>query len=196
MAILLKWNIKKIVFLPFGGITIFNEILNKPLKEEFLIAIMGPLFQIAFTILINNSLLHFYSKIILMLNLIPIYPLDGSKILNVFFNKILPFKTSHKLTIYFSYLTGLSIYVIFNKNLVLFLFISTLIFKLKREFDNHEFIFNKFLYERYLYDLNFKKIKIVLNEKKFKKDYYHFIKKGSKVIEEKLYLQNYVYNKI
>ena len=33
-ALILKWKVTKVVILPFGGITIFNESLNKPLKEE------------------------------------------------------------------------------------------------------------------------------------------------------------------
>ena len=42
---LFHWKIEKIVLLPFGGITIFHEFLNRPMKEEFFIAIAGPIFQ-------------------------------------------------------------------------------------------------------------------------------------------------------
>lgn len=51
-ALYYKWNIVKIIILPFGGITIFNEIINKPIKEEFMIAIMGPIFQIVFYLIL------------------------------------------------------------------------------------------------------------------------------------------------
>ena len=47
-ALIYKWKIKKIIILPFGGITIFNELINKSLKEEFVILILGPIFQILF----------------------------------------------------------------------------------------------------------------------------------------------------
>ena len=40
-AIYYKWNIEKIIILPFGGITIFNEYLNRPIKEELIIALAG-----------------------------------------------------------------------------------------------------------------------------------------------------------
>ena len=38
--------------LPFGGVTIFNEDLNRPIYEEFIILIMGPVFQIVFSFFI------------------------------------------------------------------------------------------------------------------------------------------------
>ena len=53
-AIILKWNIEKIVVLPFGSITIFNEKINKPLKEELLIAISGVIYQTMFYFLLKN----------------------------------------------------------------------------------------------------------------------------------------------
>ena len=54
MALYYDWKIEKVVILPFGGITIFNEILNKKIKEEFMIAIMGPIFQILLFIIVNK----------------------------------------------------------------------------------------------------------------------------------------------
>ena len=191
-ALLFKWNIEKIVILPFGGIIVFNELINKPLIEEFIITIAGPLFQILFTILINNSILTFYSKIILFINLIPIYPLDGAKLLNIFLNKILSFKTSHKLTIYISYLLGLIflIFMFIKREYIYFFTILLLVIKLKLELKNHDIIFNKFLYERYLYDLKFKKARIVSRLEKLKKDYLHYINVNNNLINEKEYLKN------
>ena len=187
MAVILKWKIEKIVILPLGGITIFNELVNKPLIEEFLIMLSGPIFQIIFTIIFKQPSLYFYSKIILFINLLPIYPLDGSKILNIFFNKLFSFKLSHILTIYVSYFVAFFSFFlsIFKINLTYLIFTLLLILKLKREFDNHELLFNKFLFERYLYNFKFKKIKIVSKLEKFKKDYYHYLKLDSKVISEK-----------
>ena len=34
-AIIFKWKIDKVILLPFGGITIFQENIDKSLKEEF-----------------------------------------------------------------------------------------------------------------------------------------------------------------
>ena len=197
-AIILKWKIKFILFLPFGSITIFNEIVNKPLNEELLIAIMGPVFQIIFTLIIDNSMIYFYSRIILIINLLPIYPLDGSKIVNIFLNKISSFKLSHILTIYLSYMVGfiLLFYAFLNKNLIMLSFTFLLIIKLKKELDNHNMLFNIFIYERYVYNFNFKKLKIVMNYNNFKRDYHHFIRDGLNLIDEKDYLRNIVYKSL
>lgn len=43
-----NWPIDKIIILPFGGLTIFKQHLNVPLKEEFIVTLLGPIFQIIF----------------------------------------------------------------------------------------------------------------------------------------------------
>ena len=191
-SLIFKWKIEKIVVLPFGAITFFNILINVPLIEEFIVAIMGPIFQIIFTLVLNNKTISFYSYIILIINLFPIYPLDGSKILYVLINKIFSFKMSHKLIIYISYfiVSFLLFLMILDKNIIMILFLLFLLFKLKDEINNHNLIFNKFLYERYLYDFDFKRVKIVSKVDKFKKDYYHFIRDNTKYIDEKKYLIN------
>lgn len=189
-ALILKWKVMKVVILPFGVITIFNESLNKPLKEEFLIAIMGPVVQILFTIfmnILNLKIFNYFSFIILFLNLIPIYPMDGSKILNIFLNKFFPFKLSHSITNYLSlflilFLLFLSI---FKHELLYIIFSILIIIKLKDEFINHELMYQKFLYERYLYNFKFKKFKIIQDINKFYKDNYHYFKTKKGIIDEK-----------
>ncbi|MBR6690584.1 MAG: hypothetical protein IKL65_04575, partial [Bacilli bacterium] len=102
VSLIFKWNIDKIIILPFGGLTKYNENINRPLIEEFLIAISGIIFQIVFYMLINNYIDYKYFNIInyfiIIFNLIPIYPLDGSKILNIFFNVVTSYKNSLLLT--------------------------------------------------------------------------------------------------
>ena len=49
MAYILKWKIVKVNILPLGAVTIFDVDINKPIWEEFLIALMGPHVQIVFT---------------------------------------------------------------------------------------------------------------------------------------------------
>ena len=41
MALIFRWNIKQIVFLPLGVLLKFEDNLNKPLIEEFIISISG-----------------------------------------------------------------------------------------------------------------------------------------------------------
>ena len=46
MSKIFKWNIDKIYLYPFGGLIKYNEVIDKPFLEEFLITIGGPLNQI------------------------------------------------------------------------------------------------------------------------------------------------------
>ena len=187
-GIIFKWKIDKIIILPFGCLTKFNVIINKPIKEEFIISIMGIIFQILFTYRINN----YYNIIIIIFNLIPIYPLDGSKILNLFLNKISNFKLSYLITIYISYIVifVLVIYIIIRRDIISFIILIPLIVGINREFRNKANIINKFYLERYLYKFNFKKRKIINNISKMKRDYIHIIKNNDKYVMEEKILKN------
>ncbi len=177
-----KWKIDKVILLPFGGITIFNECINKSLKEEFIILILGPLFQIIFYLIINiffvkDILFTNYHYFLLFFNLLPIIPLDGSKLINIVLNKIFSFTKSHLLTIYISIITILFIisYGFLNSSLICLLIVFFLIIKVIDEYIKHDYLFNRFLLERYSYEFDFKKIKNIkgLNLKKMKKDNRH-----------------------
>ena len=172
MSLYFKWSINKIVILPFGGITIFNEKLNRPIIEEVLIAISGPIIQILFFSFNSNSLIFKYHYFLLIFNLLPIVPLDGSKIFNLLLNYFFSFKLSHILTLIISFL--LVIFLIFIKfNLILVLIFIFLLIKIIEEYLNHNNIFNKFLMERHLYKFDFKKRKIIEKEEEMYRDYKH-----------------------
>lgn len=160
-ALVFKWKIESLILLPFGGVTIFKEYIDKPLKEELLIALAGPLFQIIFFLIFKeNQLFANYNKFIIMFNLLPIFPLDGAKITNVFLNYFFSFKLSHKLTIIISIFTLLA-YHTFKHNLIYILVIIFLIIEIIKEIYKHKYYFNKFLLERYIYKFKFKKVKII-----------------------------------
>ena len=170
-SIYFKWNIEKIMILPFGGITIFDEKINRPLKEELIIALSGPLIQFIAFSFNSNPLILKYHYFLLFFNLLPIVPLDGSKIFNICLNYFLPFKLSHIITIIVSFLLLSLIFVKFN--LIILLVFIFLIFKIIDEYFNHKNIFNKFLMERYLYKFNFKRRKIVRNTNSMFRDNKH-----------------------
>ena len=104
MAKYYKWNFDKIAIYPFGGCTKFDEKINRSMKEELFILFNGPIFQMilfAFVfILFNEGFISFrgytifkhYHYTLLLFNLLPIYPLDGGKILNIVINYLFPFK--------------------------------------------------------------------------------------------------------
>lgn len=187
-AIYFKWNIEKIIILPFGGLTVFNEDINRSLKEEFIICILGPLFQVAYYFILKNFLdIKYIHYNLLLFNLIPIYPLDGSKILNIFFNKIFPFKNSLYLTYFLSFILIILLCYIKHFNLIFLLILVFLFFKNITELTNIKFIFNRFLLERYFKHYYFYKKRIIRSDNlnKMKKDYYHVFLIENKYVTEK-----------
>ena len=169
--------------LPFGGVTIFNEDLNRPIYEEFIILIMGPVFQIVFSFFIIDYFN--YSLYILLFNMLPIYPLDGSKLLNIVLNKFLSFKISHLISIYVSFLMIFLIIFKLNFDLIYIMIFSFILYRVFYEFKKHNYIFNKFLLERYINKYNFKKEKIVNSIKYMKRDYRHIFKVRNSYVTER-----------
>ena len=194
-ALYYKWNIKKVVILPFGGITIFNELINKSLKEEFVILVLGPLFQILFYFIlrylnIETNLITNYHYALLIFNMLPIIPLDGSKLLNIILNKIFSFKLSHIISLFISLICLIYLFIrtIIIKNLILFIILIFLLIKNIKEIYLHKYLFNKFLFERYNYNLKFKKIKRIKGLKiyKMKKDYKHLFYLNKYITENEI----------
>lgn len=152
---------------------------------------MGLISIAGFNMIVN------YHYSLLIFNMLPIFPLDGSKLVNIILSKFISFKQSHLLMIYISYVTLfiflLSIkYIGFSINICLLFFL--LASKLIQEGKNHKMIFNHFLLERYLYDFNFKKVKIIAGEKlsKMMRDMRHlFIINGMEVTEKKVLRNRY-----
>ena len=194
IAMVFKWNIDKIIILPFGGLTKFNEIINRPLIEEFLIAIAGMSIQMIFYLLLKQQIDYKYfsaiNYFIILFNLIPIYPLDGSKILNIFFNIITNYKNSILLTAIVSYICIIGLSVIFFRiNKLVTLIIIFLFLEVNKLYKQRNELFNKFLLERYLNEFKFKHRKTINNIYKMKKDYRHLFYIDGKYLTESYFLK-------
>jgi len=194
VSLFFKWNIEKIIILPFGGLTKYNEIINRPLREEFLIAIAGIIFQIIFYLLINEYIYYKYFSVInyfiILFNLLPIYPLDGSKILNIFFNIITSYKNSLLLTIIISYIFIIIFTILFfNVNKIIAFVLIFLMLEVKKLYKERKELFNKFLLERYLNEFDFKKKKTINSVDKMKKDYRHLFYINGSYLTESYFLK-------
>lgn len=188
-----KWHIKEMKILPLGLLLKFEGCLNKPLKEELIIASMGVIFQLLFVALFHNPLINKCSNIILFFNLLPIYPLDGSKIINVLLNYFFSFKLSYKLTLNLSFVTIFAIItlsLVFN-TLILLLSLIPLLINLIDLIVYQNQVFLKFLLERYLNKFKFKKIKYIKKITEMKRDYTHFFKINGQIISEEYLLTHY-----
>ena len=195
MAYILGIKINEIYIYPLGGISKFNMDLNISINKELLILINGPLFQhLAYLLLLiimptKKELINIYHYSILMFNLLPIYPLDGGKLVKLFLNKVISYKNSLKLIIYLSYLVTIILFIINKKNISIFIMISLLIILITKEKSRIDYIYNKYLLERYLNNYNFKSNKIINNINNLYRDKTHLIHINNMYILEKEYLE-------
>ena len=107
-ALSFGWRLKKIEILPFGGVAEVDEHGNKPIHEEALVLIAGPFMNmimigfayvcISLGIWQEAFAYQFieYNLIILFFNLLPIWPLDGGKLMQLLFSMFIPFKKAIK----------------------------------------------------------------------------------------------------
>ena len=200
LGYIFKFKIIKIVILPFGCITYFKTELNTKTYKELIVAISGPIFQIIGSIILytitQNDRVLFFNKIILILNLIPIIPLDGSKIIESILFKICSYYNTLKINEIISIITIfiVTIYIIFNFNFLVIIWIILLIIE---NLKNHELIkykFYIFLKERYnnYYSLPYLYIKEI-NIKKIKKDYKTIFKNNTNYVLERDLIKTYLF---
>ncbi len=196
-------NPEKITIYPFGGITRLNIPINTKISKELMIALSGVIFQSIYYLLIlflykNNIIRTYIFEIfknyhysILFFNLLPIHPLDGSKIINLIMSKYLPYKLALKLTIVISIITAIIIIKInyYKFNYTTILIITIIIDNLIKYSKNINYYFNKFLLERYLYKYHFSKSKNINKIDNMYKEKYHIIKENSHYLTEKEYLK-------
>ncbi len=184
-AKILGVEVEKIIIYPLGGISKFKMSLNISLFKEFIILISGPIFQfIAYFILIfimpdYYEAITLYHYSILVFNLLPIYPFDGGKIINLFFSLKLSFRNSLYLEIFISYITILFLLFINkdNININIVIIIIFLIYKVTSEYKKINLVYNKFLLERYLHKYRFNKSIMIKDIKNFHRNKRHILKK-------------------
>jgi stage IV sporulation protein FB len=107
-AHLFKWRISRIELLPFGGAAVVEEHGTRPFHEEIWVAVLGPVqhfWLIGISFIFNEigwitpEFFQWFLMLnltILLFNLLPIWPLDGGKVVFALFTRWLPFKYAQK----------------------------------------------------------------------------------------------------
>ena len=198
-ALLFGWETDSITFYPFGGVSKFMSDVNCPIYQEALVLMMGPITQCVLFLFLKALSFPSYQAFLfkqihyslLFFNLLPFYPLDGGRILQVFSCYFLSYQKSYTfiLTVSYSILILLLLLLFFLPSIFLLLLFFLLLFRFLSEKKNIKYYKERFFLERYLKKYPFKKRKIVKNEKDFFRSYNHIIKKGTWYQTEEEYLK-------
>lgn len=160
-----KWRIKSISLLPFGGTVETDEYGNKSLKEDCMVILAGPLqhlWLIGLAYLLSSfsylpyemyQQFLYLNLTVLAFNLLPIWPLDGGKLLFLGLSLYRSFIDAHRFTMLFStafaliFLTLVTMLQPFNLNI--WIITGFIAFSLAIEWKQRYYAFIRFLLERH-----------------------------------------------
>lgn len=199
---LFKVDILSIIIYPFGGMCYVNKKINMRILYDVIINIGGILMQLILFIIvyylwkkgviIDSTYIMFnkYNISIILFNMLPIIPLDGSKLMLNILCKYLSFRFSYVMMIIVSIVVSL-LFILFNviygiNDMVVYGF---LLFKVVEVIKEYKYVVNKFYVERIIYDNYYDGIindSLSIKDMKIGK-YYYFFKNG-RYINEKEYL--------
>ncbi|KMY51097.1 M50 family metallopeptidase [Peribacillus loiseleuriae] len=160
-----KWRIKSIQLLPFGGALETDEYGNKSLKEDLIVILAGPIQHVwlvglaylfySFSIMPYEMYQQFFysNAAVMLFNLLPVWPLDGGKLLFLGLSKHKSYLDAHSFTLLISSFLaaagfGLSVLLIsFNLNVwIIACFIGI---SLAMEWRQRYYAFIRFLLDRH-----------------------------------------------
>ncbi|WP_273716999.1 site-2 protease family protein [Alkalihalobacillus pseudalcaliphilus] len=163
-ATFFKWKLNKIELLPFGGVAEVENNGNQPFYQEFFIVIAGPIqhiWMIGLSFLLAGStiwsmqaheLFVTHNLIILLFNLLPILPLDGGRLLQLFLLFNNPYKQAMLLSLrlsFFFLLIGMTVVIfLFPFHLNIWVVISFLLISHYLDWKQRHFRFMRFLMGR------------------------------------------------
>jgi len=200
------WKIKRILILPFGGMCEVDEHGNRQIKEDLIVIAAGPLQHIWIAALIpvlvmlsflpSDVAAQFsqYNLMILMFNLLPIWPLDGGKLVQLFLSTRHPYIKACRLSLISSFAVLVVLHamllLLYPLNINVWLILLYLDITLWTEWKQQRYVFMRFLLERhYGKNLSFSQLQAIdakgeeyLHEvlEKFKRGCKHLIYVGGK----------------
>ena len=200
-AYFFNWEVDKIVFYPYGGVSKFNHEVNCPIKEELIVLLMGAIMQLGcYLVLMNIPYLYNYQEIIktinysiLLFNLLPIYPLDGSKLYLLLLELVFSFYSSYRFLLLFSLVFAVFFVIWTPFHLTFLLMTLFLLKKVIEELFLLQYTFSKFLLERYLTPVSYHHYYKIKNRniKKMKREKTHLFYIAPHWLHEKEFLQKW-----
>lgn len=202
---ILSYKIDKVIIYPYGGFVKLNTRINTKIENDLLVAISGIIMQsiyfgIIFFLYRNGivreyiySLFLLYHKSMLIFNLLPIYPLDGAKIVNLILSKYFSFNTSNYISVVIS-LIMIVVFLysdIYENNYSIILVVGVLMQNIYKFYKDISYIYNRFILERYLFKFNYKDKKVIKNINKMYKNREHLFNDKGKLINEKEYISTF-----
>src|SRR5699024_10618542 len=158
-----QWHIQSIVLWVFGGVMKTTEATNRPIKEDIIVTVAGPLQHIwmfaviygcSYIDIIRTSLVQtafYFNWLLLLFNLLPIYPIAVGKLLFYILSLFLPYKKAHQYTYRFSLLACILfvLFLFFNPfTLTAVLLLLFLMWENYQQWRQHPYIFMRFLLQR------------------------------------------------
>ncbi len=160
-----SWRIKRITLLPFGGVAEMDEHGNRPLKEEAIVVLAGPLQHVwmvaAALILYSLNLMPedlfrqflYYNAMIFIFNLFPVWPLDGGKLVFLLLSLKNSFPEAHRRSLFISFfclcLFSIMILIAAPTHINVWVVIAYIFFTLYHEWKQRRYVFMRFLLERH-----------------------------------------------
>lgn len=119
MAMWLSFDIEKVEILPFGAFLSLYDYGRHPVIHELLVVLAGPFINLVLLIplqWLGNAYLIEINRMVMFFNLMPIYPLDGSKVILLVLSYFMNYQNCFRIQIKISVLT-ICIFMILNKQI-------------------------------------------------------------------------------
>lgn len=178
MAILFKWRIKSIMLWIFGGVMDTDEHGSRPFHEELLVTIAGPFQNVLLFVILQvisaydllpvsvMVLLIHYNTLILVFNLLPIWPLDGGKCLFLLLSMFMAYRLSYQSILVISVVACVILlllqFFVLPFTLSSVLLILFLIKENSIDYRQRSYVFMRFLLKRYQGDTPVKGIQPIV----------------------------------
>lgn len=202
-----NFNIEKVIIYPYGGLIKGNNKIDNNIDEELLISISGLFFQtIYYTIILIlykynlvsyeiYGLYTLYHISIAVFNILPIYPLDGFKMFNLYLSKYVSYKRANIYSMIFSIPFLILLIVKGFNNYSYYMILTILVYNLYSYITNINNFFYRFVLEKYLYKNDYQKLKVVTNLTSMHRNRQHIFKINKKLVKERHFLAKIFDNK-